>query len=102
MNKSNATIEKIYANNYGKMLRMKTSLSFIVLKINSSTELKEKEKEIIEYINNNEDLLDDNLERIIEKLYEKFRSSFNIEYSEENIKSFLVFILMKREEEMYE
>ena len=64
--------------------------------------LKKIEKEIIEYINANNESLEDNLSNIIDKLYKKYKGKFDIEYSNEEIKSFLILILMKREEEMYE
>ena len=95
-------IEKEYSDNYGKKLKMMIALSSVVQKINISNILKKMEKEIIEYINNNNKLLEDSLNNIIDKLYKKYKEKFEIEYSDEEIKSFLILILMKREEEMYE
>ena len=60
------------------------------------------EKDIIKYINENNKFLEDNLNNIIDKLYKKYKEKFDMEYSDEEIKSFLILILMKREEEMYE
>ena len=81
---------------------MIVALSSIVQKINFSNTLKKIEKEIIKYINENNKFLEDNLNNIIDKLYKKYKEKFDMEYSDEEIKSFLILILMKREEEMYE
>ena len=70
--------------------------------MNSSNTLKKLEKEIVKYINNNVEILENNLCNIVETLYLKYKEKFEVEYSDEEIKSFLILILMKREEEMYE
>ena len=100
--KSKELIQELYQDNYGKKLKMKNALASIVQKLNFSSELKKREKEIIEYINKNIEILNDSFGNIISRLYEIFKDKFNMEYSEEEVKSFLVLILMKREEEMYE
>lgn len=100
--KSKESIEKIYSDNYGEKVKMIVALSSIVQKINFSNTLKKIEKEIIKYINENNKFLEDNLNNIIDKLYKKYKEKFDMEYSDEEIKSFLILILMKREEEMYE
>lgn len=100
--KAKEYIEKQYNDNYGEKIKMIVALSSVVQKINISNMLKKMEKEIIKYINNNNKILDDSLNNIIDKLHKKYKEKFGIEYSDEEIKSFLILILMKREEEMYE
>lgn len=100
--KAKVNIEKMCNNNYGEKVKLIVALSSIVQKVDSSSTLKRLEKEIIKYIENNNEILEDNLENIIEELYEKYKEKFDIEYSIYEIKSFLILILMKREEEMYE
>lgn len=100
--KAKENIEKMYTDNYGKKINMIVALSSIVQKMNLSSTLKRLEKEIIEYINGNVEILENNLNIIIDTLYQKYKEKFDIEYSDEEIKSFLILILMKREEEMYE
>lgn len=100
--KAKENIEKMYNDNYGKKVNMIVALSSIVQKMNSSNTLKKLEKEIVKYINNNVEILENNLCNIVETLYLKYKEKFEVEYSDEEIKSFLILILMKREEEMYE
>ena len=100
--KAKDNIEKMYNDNYGKKVNMIVALSSIVQKMNSSNMLKKLEKEIVKYINNNVEILENNLCNIVETLYIKYKEKFEVEYSDEEIKSFLILILMKREEEMYE
>lgn len=100
--KSKSNIEKIYADNYMKKTKMIVALSSIVSNLNISKNLKKIEQEIITFIDNNIDVLDNNFENVVLSLYEKYKDKFNIEYSEDEIKAFIILILMKREEEMYE
>lgn len=100
--KAKENIEKMYNDNYGKKVNMIVALSSIVQKMNASNTLKKLEKEIVKYINNNVEILENNLCSILEILYIKYKEEFAVEYSDEEIKSFLILILMKREEEMYE
>lgn len=100
--KAKENIEKMCNNNYGEKVKLIVALSSIVQKVDLSSTLKKLEKEIIKYIENNNEILENNLENIIEELYKKYKEKFDIEYSIYEIKSFLILILMKREEEMYE
>lgn len=100
--KAKENIEKMYSDNYGKKVKMIVALSSIVQKINFSNALQKIEKETIEFININNKFLEDSFNNIIEQLYIKYKEKFDIEYSDEEIKSFFILILMKREEEMYE
>ena len=93
--KAKENIEKMYNDNYGKKVNMIVALSSIVQKMNASNTLKKLEKEIVKYINNNVEILENNLCSILEILYIKYKEEFAVEYSDEEIKSFLILILMK-------
>ena len=100
--KAKQNIERIYEKNYNERVNMIVALSSIVQKLNISKKLKELESEIIKSINQDTNILENNLENIVNILYEKYKNKFDIEYSKDEIKSFIILILMKREEEMYE
>lgn len=100
--KAKEKIEEIYSDNYGKKLDMIVALTSVVKKIDLSKELKRIEKDIIKFINENNDVLKNKLNVVIDTLYENYRGKFSIEYSDDEVRSFLILILMKREEEMYE
>lgn len=100
--KAKQNIERIYETNYNERVNMIVALSSIVQKLNISKKLKELESEIIKSINQDTNILENNLENIVNILYEKYKNKFDIEYSKDEIKSFIILILMKREEEMYE
>ena len=100
--KAKEKIEDIYSDNYGKKLDMFVSLTSVVKKIDLSKELKRIEKDIIKFINENNNVLKNKLNIVIDTLYENYREKFSIEYSDDEVRSFLILILMKREEEMYE
>ena len=95
-------IEDIYSDNYGKKLDMLVALTSVVKKIDLSKELKRIEKDIIKFINENNNVLKNKLNIVIDTLYENYREKFSIEYSDDEVRSFLILILMKREEQMYE
>ena len=100
--KAKEKIEDIYSDNYGKKLDMLVALTSVVKKIDLSKELKRIEKDIIKFINENNNVLKNKLNIVIDTLYENYREKFSIEYSDDEVRSFLILILMKREEEMYE
>ncbi len=100
--KAKEKIEDIYSDNYGKKLDMLVALTSVVKKIDLSKELKRLEKDIIKFINDNNNVLKNKLNIVIDTLYENYREKFSIEYSDDEVRSFLILILMKREEEMYE
>lgn len=100
--KAKEKIEDIYSDNYGKKLDMLVALTSVVKKIDLSKELKRIEKDIIKFINDNNNVLKNKLNIVIDTLYENYREKFSIEYSDDEVRSFLILILMKREEEMYE
>ena len=81
---------------------MLVALTSVVKKIDLSKELKRIEKDIIKFINENNNVLKNKLNIVIDTLYENYREKFSIEYSDDEVRSFLILILMKREEEMYE
>lgn len=100
--KARQTIEDIYKDDYGKRINMLVALSSIVSTYNTDKRIQKIEKEIIDFLNNNNDSLSTNLKNVIIDLKEKYKKGFNIEYSNDEIEAFIVLILMKREEEMYE
>lgn len=100
--KAKTFIETLYIDNYGKRADMILGLSSIVSKLNYSDELREKEKNIISFINNNKNILNDRIDNVISILYKKYMYEFNVEYSEDEIQALIILILMKREEGMYE
>ena len=100
--KAKNNIEKMCTDSYMRKTKMIVALSSVVSNLSISNDLQKLEQEIIGFINNNITVLDTNFENVIKVLYEKYKDKFNIEYSEEEIKAFIILILMKREEEMYE
>ncbi len=100
--KAKNNIEKMCTDSYMRKTKMIVALSSVVSNLSISKDLQKLEQEIIGFINNNITVLDTNFENVIKVLYEKYKDKFNIEYSEEEIKAFIILILMKREEEMYE
>ena len=100
--KAKANIDKIYEDNYGKKIKMISALSSIVMRLDKSNNLQKLENEIVVFIDKNINILEDNLENVMEYIYDIYSEKFDIEYSKEEIKSFIILILMKREEEMYE
>lgn len=101
VSKSIKYIESTYSS-YKKNIEMKSALSKIVENLMKSKFLQNKEKEIVNYIKDNIDEFDLPLEDIIEVILKKFRPTFNIEYSEIEVRVFILLTLKKYEEDVYE
>lgn len=81
---------------------MKVALSSIVSRFEISKKLQQLERDIMKFIDDNLEVLNDSFYNIICKLNERYEENFDIEYSKEEIEVFMILILMKREEKIYE
>lgn len=84
----------------GQKHKLKTSLAKMIELNFSSAELRDKEKEILLYItDNNSDM---SVEQMVDVLMERFESTFSIEYSFEDKYVFILLIVKRWEEGQYE
>ncbi|MFQ8661522.1 MAG: dsDNA nuclease domain-containing protein [Clostridia bacterium] len=100
--KADEYINSEYKDNFQKQLDMKKALTTIVKNLLFDKELKEREKKILLYIEKNKKIMEQSIENIIEVIYNKFKENFSLIYSEDEIKAFIILILYKLMEEMYE
>ena len=100
--KADEYINSEYKDNFQKQLDMKKALTTIVKNLLFDKELKEREKKILLYIEKNKKIMEQSIENIIEVIYNKFKENFSLIYSEDEIKAFIILILYKLMEDMYE
>lgn len=81
--------------------KLKNALVRILEATVKSNELRNKEKEILLYIDANLDSLPDDFEEIIDILIRNFGNSFSIEYTRDQIYVFLILILKRWEDGKY-
>lgn len=82
--------------------KYKRSLVSITQHYSTSAELKTNEKHIADFLNEKEDELPDNHTDTIDMIYNEFCSNFSIEFSESDIKVFILIVLLKWEGGKYE
>ena len=97
--------EKFIDDNYSsprQIRKYKTSLVTITKDYWMSVELKDREKQISEFLYENEDELPDNQIETLDFLFDSFNSYFSVEYSEIDRRVFMLLVLLKWEDGKYE
>ncbi|MBQ6851159.1 MAG: DUF4297 domain-containing protein [Oscillospiraceae bacterium] len=100
-----SNVEKFIEDNINApsmLKKYKSSLVSIVKYGPISAELKSNEKLIVSYLNENDELLPDNRLDTVNMLYSVFSSNFSVEFSEIDIRVFILLILFKWEGGKYE
>ncbi len=82
--------------------KYKASLVLITEQLFKSSDLRQKEKDVADYLDENQDMLPDNQLDTLEMLHNEFHKNFPIEYSESDIKVFLMIVMFKWEDGKYE
>ena len=82
--------------------KLKRALVDIVEAMYSSNELKQKEIEIASYLLENENSLVDDLEDEVDLLINVFGENFSLEYRREEIYVFMLLVLKRWEDGMYD
>ena len=97
--------EKFIDDNYSsprQVRKYKTSLVTITKDYLMSVELKDREKQITDYLFKHEDELPDDQIETLNLLFDSFNSYFSIEYSEIDRRVFILLVLLKWEDGKYE
>lgn len=100
--KASEYIHSKYKDNFQRDIDMIKALTSVVKKILCDEELKENENKILLYIRKNRNVMEDNIENVIEVIYDEFSNKFDIIYSEDEIRAFIILILYKLREGIYE
>ena len=100
--KASEYIHSKYKDNFQRDIDMIKALTSVVKKILCDEELKENENKILLYIKKNRNVMEDNIENVIEVIYDEFSNKFDIIYSEDEIRAFIILILYKLREGIYE
>lgn len=104
-NESVAEAKNIIDQNYPSFsdrLQLKTSLSQVVQELTFNKSLINLENTIANYILTHLDEFNENIAQTISELYKLFSGNFNIEYNSYDKQAFIIFILAKMQEGLYE
>ena len=97
----NKKIEKTYETNVRKKIYMKKAVAKILQYLSSSKEIQNIGNEILRYIEENNEILDNSEERVIGNVFNMFENKFSKIYTEEEKRVLVMIMLEKYEEGLY-